>query len=858
MGFKYSDAQNKQTILHNWQIELNIQYRPAQLIAAFQQCFYALLTRDHAPTQSARPFGFITTEVLLQLSETLYALDQAQLNTRLREMYHSLQQLHEHEADWIAATHQLPQLLEKKRTLENQLSALNWWQWWQRFQMSTDLNACSREIQHIQQMLSFEHWQRSFERSQTKLLNWLQTGLTQSYQLTDGLTELSAVVLGILAAQVESEQLPQLSQCWQDSAHLQTALAPTHWKTWAMAKNTAPLCIWLDLLPHSPNKQRLTIPQAIAFFEQPVLQNWLVEFMNGNFHPLQSQLDLAWKQAQHRAEQLTELFNLLLPEKIAYQHCLAAILLGDETAQLTRLIQNELQKHAPITEKMSILEAVTALKQRFTHCVNLYKPQHSHLAATVHDWSKVRLQEILRVSPPDNVKIWNMLERSRVGLMGLRVHLEKDWQDTLSEELWAALSASIARIESGEDTEQQMWLPLELWLNRMNPAPPVTMEECQERLHPGEALLQPFFHEDQQRYCILWLDKNKLQLLDFPDSCAFGSDWDTFMNSWRTALADESTDQLTRLFENSVFSRAAHYLARIARYNQITQLTIIFPAPLGQLPWEALPALKNLLVREISLTHWYQNQESEKTGAWVLGMGNIARELGCCNSEARWVADCWQTTATCPDQPLETFEVLQQLATQQRLFLSTHAGFNRYDLLASGLLLGQHKTDGKATVDLPLWLCSAISTPCELLVLSACESNLTGEQTQGILSPVGIAPSFAAAGARTVIGTLWQVKDLTSLCFHYHLFTLEKNYPELPWHHLMARARRQLREMTVDDLKKLRTELKIQGDQENTTKCFAATANIINRANRQQRLPFANPREWAAFTICGAVHRPVE
>jgi len=235
----------------------------------------------------------------------------------------------------------------------------------------------------------------------------------------------------------------------------------------------------------------------------------------------------------------------------------------------------------------------------------------------------------------------------------------------------------------------------------------------------------------------------------------------------------------------------------------------------------------------------------------VLGMGNIARELGCCNSEARWVADCWQTTAICPDQPLETFEVLQRLATQQRLFLSTHADFDPHDPLASGLILGQHKTDGKATVDLPLWLCSAISTPCELLVLSTCKSNLTGEQTQGILSPVGIAPSFAAAGARTVIGTLWQVKDLTSLCFHYHLFSLEKTHPNLPWHQRMALARQRLREMTIDDLKKLRTELKIQGDQENTTKCFAATANIIDRANRQQRLPFANPREWAAFTICG-------
>ncbi|MEZ5673052.1 MAG: CHAT domain-containing protein [Thiotrichaceae bacterium] len=508
--------------------------------------------------------------------------------------------------------------------------------------------------------------------------------------------------------------------------------------------------------------------------------------------------------------------------------------------------------HAHSTE--NLLDSVAAQQHRFTRAVPIYsKTHHTVLAQQVHDWSKVRLQEILRHEAGQFPKIWALLERNRVGLHSLALQLPEDWEEKLSQSLHQDLKLMVRQLANGyEPKDDEMWQPVQTWSNyfetHLHTARVLDWKECQMRLHPGEALLQPFFDENQYRFYILWLDKHKLQLLDFPENCAHGADWNAFMENWHTALADETTDQLTPLFQNSVFARAAQYLAEIAQSYQVTQLTVIFPAPLGQLPWEALPALENYLVREISLTHWYQNQEVNQDGAWVLGMGNIARELGCCNSEARWVAECWQTTATCPDQPLETSEVLQQLATQRRLFLSTHAGFDLHDPLASGLILGQHKADEKITVDLPLWLCSAISTPCELLVLSACESNLTGQQTQGILSPVGIAPSFAAAGARTVIGTLWQVKDLTSLCFHYHLFSLEKTHPNLPWHQRMARARQKLREMTIDEFQNLRTQLKIDGAQLETTQCFAATVKSINQAKRNHHLPFENPREWAAFT----------
>ncbi|MEZ5673050.1 MAG: hypothetical protein R3E08_12015 [Thiotrichaceae bacterium] len=51
------NSQEKQRVLHNWRNKLEIQYRPAQLIAAFQHCFYALLTRDHAPDRAARPLA---------------------------------------------------------------------------------------------------------------------------------------------------------------------------------------------------------------------------------------------------------------------------------------------------------------------------------------------------------------------------------------------------------------------------------------------------------------------------------------------------------------------------------------------------------------------------------------------------------------------------------------------------------------------------------------------------------------------------------------------------------------------------------------------------------------------------------
>jgi CHAT domain-containing protein len=863
VGFKYSDAQNKQKILYNWRNKLEIQYRPAQLIAAFQQCFYTLLTRDHAPTQSVRPFGFITTEVLLQLSETLYALDQARDNARLQAVYRTLNQL----TEYYDLTH-LRHVFAQYQQFEHEQPK---WGWIGRWLHEWRRSKIAQQFQQIQQrILQDSEWHTMDQAVETAFVDWIHANCRTHLHFSDSISDFPQIILAMLLigngsdSAVNTVRTWHTAPPWHDRDTLQTALSATQYQHWLDEKNR-PLSFWKSLCT-SQLSFRLRIDFKIANQSQPELQTELRQP-----EQLLEKLAVTWQQLQHAAHPLARLlaaFDTLdfqhadieaiidapLPNETHFHAALVTVILGDIEQQLEQAIRDWLQ-FTPLSD--SPLDTVAAQHHRFTRAVPIYsKTHHAVLAQQVHDWSKVRLREIFQHEAGSFPRIWALLERNRVGLHSLTTHLSENWEEKLSQLLWKDLELMVTQLASGyEPKDNEMWQPLQTWItyfdSHLHTARVLDWKRCQMRLRPGEALLQPFFHEDQQRYCILWLDKNKLQLLDFPDSCALGSDWDTFMNRWHTALVDESTDQLTPLFENSVFSRAAHHLAEIAQFHKITQLTIIFPAPLGQLPWEALPALENLLVREISLNHWYQNQESEKTGAWVLGMGNIARELGCCNSEARWVADCWQTTATCPDQPLETFEVLQRLATQQRLFLSTHAGFNPNDPLASGLLLGQHKTDGKATVDLPLWLCSAISTPCELLVLSACESNLTGEQTQGILSPVGIAPSFAAAGARTVIGTLWKIKDLTSLCFHYHLFSLEKTHPNLPWHQRMALARRQLRKMTIDDLKKLRTELKIQGGQENTTKCFAATANIIDRANCQQRLPFANPREWAAFTICG-------
>jgi hypothetical protein len=150
-----------------------------------------------------------------------------------------------------------------------------------------------------------------------------------------------------------------------------------------------------------------------------------------------------------------------------------------------------------------------------------------------------------------------------------------------------------------------MWPLLTIWFKHVNSwfLESSTIDTCKQHLQAKQALVQPFF--DGKQLQILWLDKTGLSLKQLPDNCAKQQLWSEKSN-------DSVINQWTRYFEDH--KRGSRGISgnnpnweKVMQTEPVQQLTIIFPTPLGQLPWEILPQLENILVREISLGHWLKS-----------------------------------------------------------------------------------------------------------------------------------------------------------------------------------------------------------------------------------------------------------
>ncbi|MCP4697009.1 MAG: CHAT domain-containing protein, partial [Gammaproteobacteria bacterium] len=279
-----------------------------------------------------------------------------------------------------------------------------------------------------------------------------------------------------------------------------------------------------------------------------------------------------------------------------------------------------------------------------------------------------------------------------------------------------------------------------------------------------------------------------------------------------------------------------------------------------QLPWEALPELEDCLARTVSLSHWLkQGRDGEADrDAWVLSTGHLhehwRERLSCARPEAEWVAARWKTDAEFPERPLAAAEAMHKLSGSRWVHITAHGDYRPHAPTASGLSLG-----GSKEADwLPVWACAALPLSAELLVLSACESNLCGHDTQNLLSPAGLGPGLAAAGAQAVLGTLWSADDLAGLVFVYHWFSVQDEQPDWPLYRVTRAARQRMRQMTADELQRVLAEQfhctinPNAADADENTKDHhgqcrqRAKRHLIDTGDAP---PFAEPMYWAGFHI---------
>jgi CHAT domain-containing protein len=559
-------------------------------------------------------------------------------------------------------------------------------------------------------------------------------------------------------------------------------------------------------------------------------------------------------------------------------------------------------------EKMpDISEIVHHLTNSFTRALAIYTPAHVTLAHRVHHFAQLRLAELLTNEKNEKneknqknqkeakkvEQIWDLLERARIGLIPVNLALVPHWQETLNKELQLALEKSLDSLKNKQKSSNDVWPPLAVWLQQfsaMMPKPP-TITTCQHHLQPFEALVQIFIDPIHRRLRALWLDKQNLSLYDFPDAGGHHRFWSNpapqkrgLLDYWEESLTDwkqryqqgEGTKIITQGLHWNTVINSVHLqvinncLNRWANQQAIEQITIIFPASLGQLPWETLATLEPLLVREISVTHWLNNAITAKkehqtrsprsavlkaqeafsfktqtpvSEVWIAN--DRSANTKCMNKEAQWVAQFFQTLSvpspisSCPS----ALETLQRLAQSTYIHLNLLANYNYHQ---PQMILAE-----KQRHYLPLWLYPLHPISAELIVLAASESHINGKEAEKLLTTSGIGPTLAAAGAKTVVGSLWPPHSLAALCFSYHFYQIANQYPNLPWHQVLAQARQTLRKMTTTDLKNLTNKIK-EDDSKDT--CHY----LIHRYQKAEitgQKPFAHPFFWAGFVVLGKVQR---
>ncbi|MDM8567497.1 CHAT domain-containing protein [Candidatus Halobeggiatoa sp. HSG11] len=199
------------------------------------------------------------------------------------------------------------------------------------------------------------------------------------------------------------------------------------------------------------------------------------------------------------------------------------------------------------------------------------------------------------------------------------------------------------------------------------------------------------------------------------------------------------------------------------------------------------------------------------------------------------------------DNHPSVFDALHNLANCQQAHLATHGAYNCEDPNSSYLTLAENKG-----IKFPLWMTAAIRTQADVILLSACESNLNGQATEGLLTPVGIGPTLAAAGAKTVVGTLWPCDGLAALCFSFYFYTISQANPKLPWHQVATQAREKLRNTTYDKLDAIVEEVGIDGECYKAMKELKAEQIMYDAATETEALGLFEPLQmWAGFTVLG-------
>jgi hypothetical protein len=517
----------------------------------------------------------------------------------------------------------------------------------------------------------------------------------------------------------------------------------------------------------------------------------------------------------------------------------------------------------------TILQPLNTLKQKFNRVISTYPPSHLALAELVSQWAKVRLAELLTAQATVQ-PIWETLERARISLTENRLNLGHDWEERVGQALWNALATPLVWLEEGKaPTKGTLWPLLQIWLDNTGVVKLPSIEVCQRHLLSQEALVQAFFDPVQRRLRLLWLDQHQVSLRELPDAAAHQRFWTNpaskkggLLEQWTQGLSDwqmqyeASRDQVKvkpgshwdTVVNSKQMKIVANCLTRWAQQHNLKQITVIFPAWLDQLPWEALPELETALVREVSVTHWLQSRSRSpdspslppaKSQPEYCVITEPTNLTPCKAQEAQWVAQHFNTQLLVPARSI--FDVIESISHSHWVHFALPIHFSDPQQLINDLNLTESES-----ITWPDWIGTLLPISAQLMVMLPGESPVKASKSISSITPQGIIPTLIAAGAKTIVGTLWPCPSLAVLCFSYHFYQIANNNPALPWHQVTAQARCALRDLSNQDLQELVKQFDLSSNE---------TCQRLIQEYQSTEHPFNHPLFWAGLIVFGRVER---
>lgn len=441
---------------------------------------------------------------------------------------------------------------------------------------------------------------------------------------------------------------------------------------------------------------------------------------------------------------------------------------------------------------------------------------------------------------------------------------------------WSAYNEVIASLET---QKQQVWENLrredpvlagEIQVN------PLSLSEIQKLIEqPNTAILSFYTTNNDTHIFVVRQDQINLHTCT-GQGLETLQDW--ISQSWLMPYMNDSQTWETQI--NTILRELAERLQLSELISQhlqgIEELIIVPHLLLHQIPFAALPTgeyqeylADKFLIRYtpscqiLEFCHQHLNVETFHATSLQYGIVEDAQDnLSCARFEGEQLAQIYNIP---PEKRLigssqATCQNYRQLAQQVNVLHSCHHAQSHLDKpLESELILA----DGSITLGqlmTPSWRLPQLVD----VFLSCCETNLgIPSLTDDILT---LSTGFLCAGARSVISSLWSVKDLATALFsifYYQQRKLGKSRPEA-----LRQAQIKLREFKKADLEEISQQAEIGRKQarnqrkqylpdsaeylecDREYKKYAGVSLEIERLKQSTgEFPFSRPHYWAAF-IC--------